>query len=412
MMRPVSVHVTSLPPSAPSALSATRATDASRKVSLRWVDGTAVDYSKPATWGDRRNEIGYRIERTTLVNNRPGAFAQVGTALANATTFIDSSADSAKTYVYRVTAWNEGGETSSDTLTVPGVRLAKVTVTPNPVRSTKGSNVRFSVVVLPSSGTGTATGTVTLTVTNPNTPTPLVITASLIRGGANIDTAMLAGGLNTVVATYSGDATFLDAASSPITVQTSPRASTTVLSTNLNPAPSGAPITYTATVVGGSLGTVTFSIDGVAGNPVPLAAGKATTVVPALAVGSHTIRATYSGSFNALASSSTTLTQTVVKATTRTIVTASPTSSTAGSTITFTATVSVAAPGAGAPSGTVLFRGDGGAVLAPAVPLNGSGQAVFSTTSLPRGTRQVVAVYSGSPSHGSSTSPTISVIIR
>jgi len=412
MMRPVSVHVTSLPPTAPASLSAIHMNDVSRKVVLRWSDGTAVDYSRPSTWGDRHNEIGYRIERADLVNNRPGAFSRVGTALANSTTFTDSSADPAKTYVYRVTAWNEGGETSSDTLTVPGVRLARVVVGANPASSTRGSNVRFSVSVLPSSGTGTPTGTVTLTVSNPNTPSPLVITATLSRGGANIDTALLTGGVNTVVASYSGDATFLDAVSAPITVQTAPRATSTAVASNLNPAPSGAPITYTAVVSGGSLGTVTFTIDGVDGVPVPLAAGRATTVVPALSVGSHTVRATYSGSFNALGSTSPTLTQTVAKATTRTLLVASSSSAPVGSRVTFTAAVSVVAPGAGPPGGTVLFKGDNGAVLAAAVPVNGSGQAVFSTTSLAAGIRQVVAVYSGSPTHNSSTSAVIKVTIR
>lgn len=412
MMRPVSVHVTSLPPTAPASLSAIHMNDASRKVVLRWSDGTAVDYSRPSTWGDRRNEIGYRIERADMVNNRPGAFSEVGAALANSTTFTDSSADPAKTYVYRVTAWNEGGETSSDTLTVLGVRLARVVVGANPVSSTRGKNVRFSVNVLPSSGTGTPTGTVTLTVSNPNTPSPLVITATLSRVGANIDTALLTGGVNTVVASYSGDATFLDAVSAPITVQTAPRATSTAVASNLNPAPSGATITYTAVVAGGSLGTVTFTIDGVDGVPVPLAAGRATTVVPALSVGSHTVRATYSGSFNALGSSSPTLTQTVAKATTRTVLVASPTSATAGSRVTFTATVSVVAPGARIPGGTVLFKGDNGVVLGAAVPVDGSGQAVFSTTSLTAGIRQVSAVYSGSPTHNTSTSAVIKVTIR
>jgi hypothetical protein len=412
MMRPVSVHVTSVPPVAPASLSATRAANATRVLSLRWVDGTAVDYSAPSTWGDRRNEIGYRIERAPLVNNRPGAFTQVGTALANATSFTDTSADPGTTYVYRVTAWNEGGSSASDTLTVPGVRLARVVLAANTARSTKGTNVRFSVTVLPSSGTGVATGTVTLTASNPNTASPLVITANLVRGGANIDTAMLAGGQNTVVATYSGDATFLDAVSPSITVQVAPRATATSLLTNVNPAMSGAPITYTALVSGGSLGTVTFFVDGVPGAPVPLVSGRATTVVSTLAVGTHTVRAVYSGSFNALASSSGTLNQTVARAVTKTTLVASPVSASAGSNVTFTATVAVVAPGAGTPAGTVLFRGDNGVVLATGVPLNSNGQAVFSTTSLAKGIRQVVAVYSGSSTHNTSTSPTIAVTIR
>jgi hypothetical protein len=65
MMRPVSVHVTSVKP-ASSTLAGNRRTRSSRSVDLQWDDPTPVNYSDPATWGRRQAEIGYRVERSTL----------------------------------------------------------------------------------------------------------------------------------------------------------------------------------------------------------------------------------------------------------------------------------------------------------------------------------------------------------
>ena len=42
-------------------------------------------------FGEPRNEIGYRIERADVVSNTIGAFAVIGTALANQVTFTDTA---------------------------------------------------------------------------------------------------------------------------------------------------------------------------------------------------------------------------------------------------------------------------------------------------------------------------------
>lgn len=57
-------------------------------------------------------------------------------------------------------------------------------------------------------------------------------------------------------------------------------------------------------------------------------------------------------------------------------------------------TVSVSTGGRGTPTGTVTFD-DGGKVLGPPAPLNATGQATFSTTSLSVGDHTVTAAYSG-----------------
>src|SRR5207248_8310318 len=75
-----------------------------------------------------------------------------------------------------------------------------------------------------------------------------------------------------------------------------------------------------------------------------------------LAVSSHAITATYTGDGNFGASSSPTITQTVSKAITTMVVATSANVSALGQTISFTATVSMVAPGAGTPTGTVQFQ--------------------------------------------------------
>lgn len=111
MMRPVVVTVSNEVPYA-SVLSATGGTGA--PVVLTWNDGDGVT-SDPATWGDPKAEVGYRIERSTDgVTFAP--FDVLGKAIANATTFTDNTADfdAAASYFYRVVAFNQAGETASN----------------------------------------------------------------------------------------------------------------------------------------------------------------------------------------------------------------------------------------------------------------------------------------------------------
>jgi hypothetical protein len=65
-----------------------------------------------------------------------------------------------------------------------------------------------------------------------------------------------------------------------------------------------------------------------------------------------------------------------------------------GASITFTATISVASPGSGTPSGNVIFK-DGTTALSTNA-LNGAAVATFSTTTLSQGSHTIVAEYAGS----------------
>ena len=80
-------------------------------------------------------------------------------------------------------------------------------------------------------------------------------------------------------------------------------------------------------------------------------------------------------------------------------------------TVTFTATVSAVAPGAGVRTGSVQFRIDGTNVV-PTVDLNASGQATMTTSTLAVGSHTVSAVYSGDGNFNTSTSANITQRIR
>jgi hypothetical protein len=69
--------------------------------------------------------------------------------------------------------------------------------------------------------------------------------------------------------------------------------------------------------------------------------------------------------------------------------------------VTFTATVSPVAPGAGSPTGTVQFKVDGTSLGIPVALV--AGQASISTSSLSVGTRVITAEYSGDASFSGST---------
>jgi len=86
-----------------------------------------------------------------------------------------------------------------------------------------------------------------------------------------------------------------------------PPASTTAVSSSLNPSTYGTSVTFTATVTGSSpTGTVQFAIDGTnSGSPVALSSGHATYSASTLSVGTHTVGVTYSGDTNNAGSSGT-----------------------------------------------------------------------------------------------------------
>jgi len=234
------------------------------------------------------------------------------------------------------------------------------------------------------------------------------------------DAALLAGQTYTD-AIYGVSISVLSATASALTVQvTAPGATVstiTVPSTSLTPSPYAASVTFTTTVGGSGLtGNVNFVEAGgaIAGcSPIPLTGGgptytvSCTTSAFTTAPGTHSIVAVYSGDSTHAGASSTALSQVVNKSPSTSAVASSLNPAPPATSITFTATVTGAAP-----TGTFNFR-DGATSIAgcSAVALTGSGNvrtAACSTSALTAGTHSITAVFAGDAVNNSSTSPPLS----
>src|SRR5690606_27232933 len=152
---------------------------------------------------------------------------------------------------------------------------------------------------------------------------------------------------------------------------------------------------------------VQFKVDGANfGAPVPVVAGSATSPSTAsLSTGNHTIGAVYSGDANIEGSSADTRTLEVGKAATSTTLTSDVPATVSGQAVTFTAEVSVLAPGVGTPAGAVQFSVDGNP-YGTAVPLTGTTASV-TIANLAPGNHDVVATYNGNADLASSSSATL-----
>src|SRR5262249_28765382 len=169
-------------------------------------------------------------------------------------------------------------------------------------------------------------------------------------------------------------------------------ATSTTVTSSLNPSVFGQSVAFTATVTavppatGTPTGTVTF-LDGAATlGTATLSSGSATFAISSLAVGNHTITVSYSGCSNFTGRTSPAITQTVNQASSSSSVASSLNPSVFGQSVTFTTTVSAISPGAGTPTGTVTFL-DGATTLGTATLA--SGGATFATSSLAAGNHTI-----------------------
>jgi len=262
-----------------------------------------------------------------------------------------------------------------------------VTSAPNP--STFGQSVTFTATV--TSSAGVPSGTITFTDGAATLASNVAVNAS---GVATFSTTTLAGGSHTITAAFSGGAGWQNSSGTAAAQLVQGTTSTTVASAP-NPSASGQSVTFTATVTstaGVPAGTVTFK-DGATTLASAIAvngSGIATFSTTTLAVGSHTITATFTGNTGWSSSSGTAAAQ-LVQSPSSTVVSSAPNPSTFGQSVTFTATVT---SGAGTPAGAVTFT-EGATTLASAVAVNGGGIATFSTTTLAVGSHTITASFTG-----------------
>jgi hypothetical protein len=170
----------------------------------------------------------------------------------------------------------------------------------------------------------------------------------------------------------------------------------------------GQNVTFTASVVSSTgaipVGTVTFKRGSTTlGTGTIDGSGHATFSTTALASGPNTINAVYGGSANFVGSASTNVNQKVNLNASATALGSVPNPSAKNQVVTFTATVTSGAPGT--PTGTVTFK-DGSKKLAT-IDLNSAGQAVFTTSSLAKGSHSMTAQYSGDGARDGSTSAVV-----
>jgi hypothetical protein len=169
-------------------------------------------------------------------------------------------------------------------------------------------------------------------------------------------------------------------------------------------------VTFTATVSGGTspTGSVQFFDGATSLGTVALAGATAQLTTSALAVGTHSITAAYSGDADDTPSTSAPVSQVVNAAApgvTATALVSSLNPSTVGQAVTFTATVS----GGTSPTGNVQFR-EGATVLAT-VPLAGA-TAAFTTSALSVGVHAITAGYGGDADDSASTSAPVNQVVN
>jgi hypothetical protein len=213
-----------------------------------------------------------------------------------------------------------------------------------------------------------------------------------------------------ILANVCADGTCSGNGSVAVLINTSKAATTTTLRSSMNPSYVGQSVTFTVSVShdggGTPTGTVSF-YDGM--TPVADAAlastGRATWTTTTLAVGTHSLTASYNGDANFVASTSSILYQNEQKAVaTMTLMPISPSTVDFGAKVAFAATVSSAlgTPPDGEP---VTFSDATTNTMLGTGPLS-KGTATFSSTTIPPGSYSVVATYRGDNTFlGSQSSP-------
>lgn len=238
------------------------------------------------------------------------------------------------------------------------------------------------------------------------TTTPVVVlgSAPLAGGVATFSTNTLARGTHSIKAKYVGDST-LASTTATLTQVVQRWPTTTALSSSLNPAYFGQPVTLTAQVTGNGTtaptGTVSFYngatlLGTVTLNPSGIAQWSTSMLPPgtvALPSGTNALTAVYNRDDNNATSTSAVLNQVVNQAAVTMNLSSTPDPSAVGQSVTFTATLtSLGSP----PTSAVTFA-YGTSTLGTASIVNGV--AVLTTPALPRGTDQVTASYAGNANH-------------
>jgi sugar lactone lactonase YvrE len=230
------------------------------------------------------------------------------------------------------------------------------------------------------------------------------------NGIALLSTSTLGYGSHPIKAIYSGDSNH-SASTSTVLNELIVGGATASLTSNVNPSSSGQNVVFTARIngVGSQVATGTVSFNNGAALIANVALdinGVATIQLSSLAVGSHTISASYSGDAN-YAPLSATMMQLVQSSSTITSLSSSANPSIFGTPLSLSAAVTTSG---GIATGTVTFS-DGGVALGTS-QLGANGVATLTLNTLVTGSHAIVASYSGSSTSNPSTSNTLLLSVQ
>ena len=297
---------------------------------------------------------------------------------------------------HTVTAVYSGDPNFAGATSTPVNQLVTTTtttsVTATPPSSSYGQPVQLTAAVTPVPAGGTVQFLDGSTVLG---------SAAVQSGSASLSIATFAVGAHAITAVYGGNgAGFLGSTSAVFTETVGKDATTATLAASPNPAAAGTAVTLSAAVSPATAtGTVQFLDGATVLGAATLNNGTASLTTSALAVGSHALKAAYSGDATDASATSAVLTLSVVKSATTAALTSSLNPSVSGHVVTFTAQVSPAAA-----TGSIQFK-DGSSLLGTVTVSGGSAALAISTLSV--GTHSITAIYSGDANHTGSTSPVL-----
>ena len=311
-----------------------------------------------------------------------------------------------------VTVGKEGSTTTMSVLT-----QNSLTFTSGPY----GSSVYPKATVAADSSNGFPTGTVNITDNGAAiTGDPYSLNAEGITAPP-IGIFTFSAGTHSIGGAYSGDGSFNASTATPVSFTITQVAPTITLVPSSTSASLGTTVTLTANLLGATTpanppsGTVTFfsgttqlgsaTLTALSESRPNQSESTATLSTDQLPAGSDSVTAKYSGDTNygAVTSAISTIMVTGTATTTTTAIVAAPSSpQTAGTSVTFTATVTPGTTGGPTMTGTVQFAVNG-TNLGAAVTISGGVAHSIATTTMPIGANAITAVYSGDSNYSTST---------
>jgi hypothetical protein len=352
-------------------------------------------------------------------------FKDAGTTLGSApvTAGVATYTTSSLTVgTHSITALYNGDSNYTGSSSVAAGQVVSQAPTTTVVASSINPSLYFQGTVLSAtvspafSGTTTPTGSVVFLFQD---GTPVGKAQLNGSGTATWTVSSLPVGTHAVTVTYLGDTNYQSSSSALLLQTVNPTSTTVSLASSVSTSVFGQTITLSGAAVavapggGTPTGTLTF-VD--LGQQTSTQAGTGTTLgtctlsaaacsitAAALAVGTHNLFVSYAGdaNFTISDSSASLFVQTVNPANTTTLLTSSSDPTNYGQNVTFTAVVSVQAPGRGTLTGSVAFS-DGATVLGT-VPVDATGTATFTTSTLSVAAHAISAAYGADPDFASST---------